>query len=101
MNALVHPDTPPKQVVERKSAIEDVGKHLEEMEKEAKKFTDATTQFWGSVIEDEKLVKLTKQLQDEEGQLETLNTTLRTMPLVFQITKSKEMKEFQQCVGKA
>ena len=45
LNALIHPDTPPEQVVEGKSAIEDVVTQLEDMDQEEKKVTDAMTQF--------------------------------------------------------
>ena len=43
LNALIHPDTPPKQVAERKITMEDLATQLEEMEQEAKKVTDVTT----------------------------------------------------------
>ena len=43
LNALVHLDTPPEQVVERKSAIHVVVTQLEEMDPEAKKVTEVTT----------------------------------------------------------
>ena len=62
LNALIHLDTPPEQVADRKSTMEDMATHLEEIEQEAKKVTEATTQFWGSVVQDEKLAQLTKQL---------------------------------------
>ena len=41
---------------------------------------EATTQFWASVIQDEKLEQLKKKLQEAEGQLTTLNIALQTMP---------------------
>ena len=53
LQGLVHLDTPPEQVVERKSIMEDPTTHLEEMEKEAKKVTKVTSQFLGSVVQDE------------------------------------------------
>ena len=46
----MHPDTPLEQIVERKIAIEDLEKQLKEMEKEAKKVTDAIMRFWGNVV---------------------------------------------------
>ena len=48
-----------------------------------KKVTDATTQLWGSIFQDEQLEKLTKQLWEVEGKLETLNILLRTLPPVI------------------
>ena len=39
--------------------------------------------------------KLTKKLQEEEGKLVTLKTSLRALPLVIQITKYAELKELQ------
>ena len=81
--------------------MEDLATQLEEMEQEAKKETDVTTQFWGSVVQDEKLEKVTTQLQDAKGQIETLKTSLRNMPLMVQITKSVELKDMHQWVAKA
>ena len=40
-------------------------------------------------------------LQEAEGKLATINTSLKVLPLVVQITKSVELKELQQCVVKA
>ena len=50
LNALVHPDTPSEQIAERKRTIDNLATQLEEMEQEAKKLTNATMQFWGSVV---------------------------------------------------
>ena len=49
---MVNRGTPPEQAAERKITIEYLETQLEEMEKEAKKVTNATTQFWGSVFQD-------------------------------------------------
>ena len=45
-----------------------------------KKVTDPTTQFWESVVQDEQLVQLTTHLQEAEGKMEKLKTTMRAMP---------------------
>ena len=58
------------------------------------------TQFWDSVIQDEKLDQLTKQLQEDETQLETLKMMLRTLPPILSITRSEELKELQKRVAK-
>ena len=50
LTALLHPDTPHEQVTERKSNMEDLATQLGEMEHKAKKVTEATTQFLGSVV---------------------------------------------------
>ena len=81
--------------------MEDLVTQLEEMEQEAKKVTEETTQFWGSVVQDEQLEQLNTQMQEEEGQLATLKTSLRALPPVVQITKSAQLKELQQSVVKA
>ena len=60
-------DTPLEQVAQRKSAIDDIATHFEEIKQEAKKIMEATTQFWGSVVQDEQLEQLTKQLQEAEN----------------------------------
>ena len=62
LEALVHATTPPEQIVVQKSAIEDLETQLKELEQEAKKVVDATTQFWGNIVQDEQLVQLTTQL---------------------------------------
>ena len=62
---------------------------LEEMEREATQVTDETTQFWGIVFQD-------TQLQEARGKLETLNTFLKVIPLVIQITNAIELKILQQ-----
>ena len=84
-NALVYPYTPPEQVAEWKGSIEEIVIQFEEMDQDAKNITEAMTQFLGSVIQDEQLEKLTKQLQEAKGKLETLNMALRTMPPIVQI----------------
>ena len=86
MNVLAHPDTPPKQVAERKSAMEDIETWLEEMDHVAKKVTIVITQFWGIVVQAAKLEKLTKQLQEAEEKLATMKSALRTMSPVISIT---------------
>ena len=93
LNALVQSMTPPKQVVERKASIEDITTKFESMEQEAKTIMDVTTHFWQSVVQDEQLDQLTAQVQEAEGQLATLKTSLRAMPLMVQITWAKELKE--------
>ena len=57
---MVYPKTAPEQVAERKSAIEEIAAQFDDMEQDAKKVTEATTQFWGSVVQDEQIDKLTK-----------------------------------------
>ena len=96
LNALVYQDTPPEQIAKWKGSIKEIVTQFEEMEQDAKKITEATTQFWGNVVKDEQLEKLTKQLQEAEGQLVTLKKTLRTMPPIVQIMWSIELKELQQ-----
>ena len=64
---LIHPETPPKKVVEMKSVIEDLTTDLEDMEQEVKQVTDATIKFWGSVVQDEQLEQLTIEFQVDEG----------------------------------
>ena len=71
----------------------DLATQLKEMEQEAKKVAQDTKQFCGSVVQDEQLEQLTTQLQEVEGQLETLKTLLRALPPVVQITKFAELKE--------
>ena len=95
MNALVYPDTPLEKITERKNAIEEVEAQIKELEQEAKKITEAKMQFWGSVVQDEQLEKLTEQLQEAEGQLATLKTALKAMPPVVQITRSAKLRELQ------
>ena len=81
--------------------MEDLATNLEEMEQEAKKVTKGTMQFWGTIVQDEKLEQLTKQLQEEEGYLVKLKMKLREIPPVFQITRFAELKELQQHIRKA
>ena len=45
--------------------------------------------------------KLTTQMQEAEGQLATLRTSLKAMPLVVHITKVEELKDFLQRVAEA
>ena len=75
---------------------EEIATQFDEMEQDAKNIMEATTQFWGSVIHDEQLEKLTIHLQEVKNQLETLKTTLRTMPPLVSITRSIEINELQQ-----
>ena len=60
LNALIYPDTPPEKIAKCKSSIEEIATQFEEMEQEAKNITEAMTQFWGSVVQDERLEQLTK-----------------------------------------
>ena len=53
MNALAYLDTHPKKISNRNNAIAEVVAQLEELEQEAKKITEETTKFWGSIIQDE------------------------------------------------
>ena len=50
---MVYLDMPLEQVTEWKSAIEEIGVQFEEMEEDENNVKEATTQFWGSVIQDE------------------------------------------------
>ena len=86
-NALVNPGTPLEKDAEHKSAIEEFATQLEQMEKEAKLVTDVNTQFWGSVVQNEQLEKLNKQLGEGKAQLATLRTSLRIMPPVVHVKK--------------
>ena len=62
LQELINPYTPPEQVAERKSTMEDLATQLDEMEQEAKNVTGATTQFWGRVVQDEKSKQMTTKL---------------------------------------
>ena len=93
--------TPPNQVAETKSSIEDIATKFESMEHEAKTIMEATTQFWQSIVQDEQLDHLPTQVQEAEVQLTTLKTSLRAMPLMVQITLAEELKDLQQRVGRA
>ena len=55
--------------------------------------TDEMTQFWKSVIQDDQLEKLAKQVQETEAQLTTLKTSLHTIPLMVSITWFEEFKD--------
>ena len=44
-----------------------LSKKFNELEQEVKKETDVTTQFWGSVVQDEQLEKLATRLKEVEG----------------------------------
>ena len=61
------PRTPPEQVVECKTKIEEVYAQLEESEKDTKAITYYTAQFLGSVVQDEQLQQLSMQLQEAEA----------------------------------
>ena len=66
---------------------------LDELEKDAKKFTDSTMQVWGSIVPNEHLEKLTVRLQEEDGKLVSLKTSLKAVPFMMQITKVSKIKE--------
>ena len=95
---LVQPSMPPEQVAERKALIEDIETKFEGMEKEAKTIMEATTQvfFWKSIVQDENLDQLTTQVQESKGQLTTLKTSLRDMPLMVHTTWAEELKDLHQ-----
>ena len=76
LNALVHPETPPEQVAEHKNSIEEIVADFETMEQEAKTIMEAMTQFWKSIVQDEKIDQLNMQVQEVEGQLTTLKIAL-------------------------
>ena len=63
------------------------------MEQEAKTIMEAKMQFWQSVVQDEQFNLLAAQVQEAEGQLMTLKTSLRAMPLMVQITWAEELKD--------
>ena len=73
---------------------------LEEMDKEVKHVTNVTTQFLGSIVQDEKLDQLIMQLHKAQRNIAMLRKLLKEMPLVVQIMKATELKELQQCVTK-
>ena len=100
LHALMDPGTPLEEAAERETTMEDFATQLEEMEQEAKRVTDATTQFWGSVVKDAQLEQLNMQLQEAGGKLETLNTLLKAMPLVVHVMKASGLKALQQQVAK-
>ena len=60
-------ETLPEQIAKWNNSIEEVAAQLDEMEQEAKEVIEAMTQFWGSIIQDELLEKLTKNLSQAEG----------------------------------
>ena len=55
LDALIHPSTPPEHIAARKDEIEELDTQLDELEKDAKKVTDSTTQVWGSIVQDEQI----------------------------------------------
>ena len=89
----MYPYTPPEQITKWKYGIEEIAAQFEAMEQDAKKIIEAMKQFWGSVVQDEKLEQLTKKLQEAEGKLATLKAALRKMRPIIQITQSVELKE--------
>ena len=96
LNSLVYPDMPPEQISERKNTIEEFAAQFESMEQEENKIADATNLFRQSVVQDDQLEQLAKQAQEAETHLTTLNMSLRTMPLMIQITRADKLKDLQQ-----
>ena len=86
LNSLVYLDTSSKQIAERENTIRDSTNQFEAMEEEAKMIVDEMTQFWKSVIQDDQLEKLSKQVQEAKAQLTTVKTSLHTIPLMVCIT---------------
>ena len=69
---------------------------FEAMEQEAKMIADEMTQFQKSVVQDDQLEKLAKQVREVEAQLTTLKTSLCTIPLMVWITLFEEFMELQK-----
>ena len=67
LNALIQPMTPPDQVSKRFAFIEEIATQFKTMEQEAKTIMYLTTQFWQSIVQDEKLDQLTALVQEDEG----------------------------------
>ena len=101
LQELVNLGTPLEKALDLKGSIEDVTTWIQDIEKEGKLITDATTQFWGSVVQDKQFEHLNIQMREVEVQLAALRTSLIAMPLVVQVTKEVELKELQQNVLKA
>ena len=78
------------------ATIEEIAVQFEIMEQEAKTIMEEMTQFWQSIVQDEQLDQFTKHVQEAEGQLTSLKTSLRALPLMVQITWSEELKDLQQ-----
>ena len=70
LEALIHPSMPPEQISLRKGEIEEMETRLDELEQDSEKVIDATTQFLGSIVQDEHLEKMIAQLQEADKQLE-------------------------------
>ena len=86
LHAQAQPTTLLEQVAERKASLEEIATQFSHMKQEAKFIMEETTQFWQSIVQDEQLDQLTVQVQEEEGQLKTLNSIVKAMPLMVQIT---------------
>ena len=96
LQAQVQPTTPLEQVAEHKTSIEEIATQFCTMEQEAKTIMEETTQCWKSIVQDEQLDQLTAQVHEAEGQLTTLKTSLKAMPLMVQITQATKLKDLQQ-----
>ena len=87
--------------MEWKTTIEYIAAQFDELEQDAKNIIEVMTQFWGNIVNDEKLEQLTTQLQEAKNQLATLKKSLRTMLPIVSITWSAKLKELHQQVVKA
>ena len=81
--------------------IEEFVAQFEGMEQEEMAIANEMKQFWKSVIQDDQLEQLAKQVREAEAQLMTLKMLLQTMPLMVQITCSKYLKDLQQRAARA
>ena len=61
----------------------------------AKKLAAETTNFWMSVVQDEKLQQLGMQLHEEEAQLKMMWASIKSIPPMVQISKATELKALQ------
>ena len=69
---------------------------FEAMEQEAKMIADEMTQFQKSVVQDDQLEKLAKQVREAEAQLTMMKMSLCTIPLMVQITCFEEFKDLKK-----
>ena len=72
MRAREVPNTPLEKLAERRSAIENTIAKIEDLEKSMELFTEAKTQYWGNLVQDEQLHQMNVHLDEAELQLTTL-----------------------------
>ena len=92
----VKPRTPPQVIEERREAVIEAAKKIEEAETICAKVVDKVSQTWEPLMDDEQSKKIANEITSLKSNITQIMNDMKELPLAQKMDKATEMRKLQQ-----